>query len=439
MSNALAVAGVTAVIKDLLDSGMIDHKVTDSMGQGVAVTAIAPDIIALGNDSKPQLNLFLYQLTPNAAWRNACLPSRDSRGQPISNPPLALDLHYMITAYGSGDLQAEILLGYALQLLHETPVLTRDAIRTALNPPTPPVTGSLLPSVYQALRASDLADQFEQIKLTPETMNTEELSKLWTALQSHYRPTATYVATVVLLQPSAASRAALPVLTRGPVDPATLQERGVIAQAGVISPFAEIQGITLPHAQIAAQLDDVFTVNGSNIDGVATQYALLLSNPRLGFNETIAPEIANTGSGAAVNFRLPNDAANYPAGNHSATLQLLKAGESVQRVTNSVPFSIAPQITALPATANLVGGNLTLTPTCTPAVRPNQSVSLILGDIATNADPFSAATTTPSFTFNSLPTGKYWVRLRVDGVDSLLINRESKPPSFNGPQIQVLP
>jgi hypothetical protein len=35
MSNALAIAAVTAVIKDLLDSGMIDHAVTDTLGAGV--------------------------------------------------------------------------------------------------------------------------------------------------------------------------------------------------------------------------------------------------------------------------------------------------------------------------------------------------------------------------------------------------------------------
>src|SRR5688572_7139043 len=123
MSNALAIAGVTAVIRDLLDSGMIDHAITDAMGQGVTVTAIAPDRVPLeGADARPQLNVFLHQATPNAALRNTALPSRDRHGTRLSNPPLALNLHYLVTAYGAGDLQAEVLLGYAMQLLHETPV-----------------------------------------------------------------------------------------------------------------------------------------------------------------------------------------------------------------------------------------------------------------------------------------------------------------------------
>ncbi|PJI52282.1 hypothetical protein CTI14_44950, partial [Methylobacterium radiotolerans] len=79
------------------------------------------------------MNLFLHQVTPNAAWRNAALPSRDAAGGRIANPPLALDLHYLLTAYGRAELQAEVLLGYALQLLHESAVLPREAVRRALD------------------------------------------------------------------------------------------------------------------------------------------------------------------------------------------------------------------------------------------------------------------------------------------------------------------
>src|SRR5262249_10829045 len=138
MSSALAIAGVTAVIKDLLDNGLIDQMIP-VLGTQFKTTALPPDMITLGTDQSPQLNLFMWQATPNAAWRNMGYPSRDSRGNRISNPSLALDLHYLLSAYGSTDLQAEILLGYAMQLLHETPVLARDAIRKALNPPGPPV------------------------------------------------------------------------------------------------------------------------------------------------------------------------------------------------------------------------------------------------------------------------------------------------------------
>ena len=216
MSNALAIASVTAVLKDLLNNGLIDHDITSAVGN-VTVSAIAPDRIdTTATNQQSQLNLFLYQVTPNAGWRNVGLPSRDSQGQRVSNPPLALDLHYLLMAYGALEFHSEILLGYGMQLLHETPVLTRDAIRRSLAPPTPVGAGSPvpLPPELQVLFTSELADQVEMIKIAPENLNTEEISRMWTAFQSHYRPNAAYHVSVVLIESRQSTKSALPVRAR---------------------------------------------------------------------------------------------------------------------------------------------------------------------------------------------------------------------------------
>ncbi len=138
------------------------------LGSTITVSLMPPDrVVATGGAEASQLNLFLHQVTPNQGWRNERLPSLDGAGrQRLSNPPLALNLHYLLSAYSSGDLHAEILLGYAMQLLHETPVLSRGAIRTALDP-SPPV-GAVLPPALRALADSGLEDQVEQIRITPE-------------------------------------------------------------------------------------------------------------------------------------------------------------------------------------------------------------------------------------------------------------------------------
>ena len=69
-------------------------------------------------------------------------------------------------AYGRDEYQAEILMGYAMQLLHDTPVLTRKSIQDSLSAiPSLQVTGSILPPAYQALAAADLAEQIEQVKI----------------------------------------------------------------------------------------------------------------------------------------------------------------------------------------------------------------------------------------------------------------------------------
>jgi len=440
MSNALAIAGVTAVIKDLLDGGLIDHNLANTMGSGVVVSALAPDSIELGNDTTRRLNLFLHQATPNVAWRNVGYPSRNAAGDRIRNPPLALDLHYLLTAYGTLDLEAEVLLGYAMQILHETPVLARAAIRTALNPPNPPVTGSLLPNIYQALQASELADQIEQIKITPSVMNTDELSKLWTAINSHYRPTAPYQVTVVLIESRKTARAPLPVLTRGPVDPITHVEQGIDVRASVASPYPEIESIKLPHSQRSARLGDTVEFHGHDFDG--SGHTLLLSNTRLGVSAAIAPPAA-TPDASMASFTLPPQTVEfpggYPAGVYAATLQLVHGADPLPRLTNLVPLSIAPEVTFTTPVNLAADHSLTLSPVCKPALRPDQRVSLMLGGREVLANPFAAPTTTPTFVFKALKPGLYWVRLRVDGVDSQLINYDVSPPVFIGAQLEVKP
>lgn len=433
MSNALAIAGVTAVLRDLLDSGLIDHAVTDAMGSGVAVSAAAPDTIALeGTDVQPRLNLFLHQATPNAAWRNMGLPSRAADGARISNPPLALDLHYLVTAYGAGDLQAEVLLGYAMQLLHETPVLTRDAIRTALNPPSAPVDGGLLPSVYQALRATELAEQYEQIRITPAPMNTEEMSKLWSALQAHYRPTASYQVSVVLIESRRPARAPLPVLTRGPrvQDPVTLTEyeRGVAVQPDLLAPFPQIERLQYPGARTAAHLGDTVILHGHRFDG--SDHRLLLSLPRLGVEREVFPFAAVSAS--TLEVVVPALSADFPAGTYLAAVRLQRPGEPVTRVSNEVPLVIAPQITTpLPAAfARDADGNALITLDCTPEVRPGQRAALLLGSREVTADAHPAPTSTLSFTVSDAPAGDHRVRLRVDGIDSEIVDRSVTPPTF---------
>ena len=85
-------------------------------------------------------------------------------------------------------------------------------------------------------------------------------------------------------------------------------------------------------------------------------------------------------------------------------------------------------------------GSLALTPTCSPQLRTNQRVSLILGGTEALADTFNAATATPTFHFEGLlPSTAYRVRLRVDGVDSLIVDRAATPPVFVGPQVETLP
>jgi hypothetical protein len=209
VSSALAIAAVTAVLKDQLVNGLKAFKIADIVGGDVTVSALAPDRVNLTGDEDPnQLNLFLYQTTYNAGWRNIGLPVRNGNGDRVDDNPLALNLHYLLSAYGAKDFYSEIILGSAMQLLHEAPVLTRDAIRKALNPLPQP------PDWPTALVTSELADQVEQLKISPENFTMDQTWNLWSAVQGRYRPTAAYQVTVVLIESSRTAKKALPVLAR---------------------------------------------------------------------------------------------------------------------------------------------------------------------------------------------------------------------------------
>lgn len=199
MSNALAIAAVTAVLKDLLETRLTEQQITTTLGIQYVVSALPPDLVPLeGDRAAPRLNVFLYQATPNPARTLGGMPTTRVARSAVSNEPLALDLYYLLTAYGIGDLEAEVLLAYGMQLLHEHPVLSRETIRTSLN--RLPVSGAGLPPVYQALQGVALAEQMDAVKITPIAMNSEEVAHWWGALQARYRPTAAYQVSVVLIE-----------------------------------------------------------------------------------------------------------------------------------------------------------------------------------------------------------------------------------------------
>src|SRR5208337_1173510 len=173
------------------------------------------------------------------------------------NPPLALDLHYLLTVYGSDNWQAEALLGCALLALHDNPVLSRADIAvafTSMGAAPPPNTGQLA----QHLSGSGLADQIEMIKITPSTLGREEMAWLWTALKADYRPTYPFQVTVVLMQSQRAVSLGLPVLQRN-------------LRANAIQP-AEILKIQ-PGDDVGAVPGDTVVVTGEFLAGV-TQVAL---------------------------------------------------------------------------------------------------------------------------------------------------------------------
>lgn len=441
MSSALAIAGVTQVLRDLLNDGIVDNDVAAAVGAAISIRALPPDRLqSLVTDTTPALNMFLHRVTPNTGWANQDLPGRDARGTRLRRPLLALDLHYLLTAFGYDDLHGEILLGYAMRTLHENPVLSRAQITRALNP-VPPLNGGFPPAL-EALDRSGLADQIEQVKITADYLSTEEMTRIWSAMLTQYRPTTAYRVTVVLMESEVPTRNPRPVLTIGP------DNRGALVSPSMLSPLPVISRVILPARQPSIRLGESFVVEGRNLNGVTVQGRL--RHARLAVPLVLNPDPGGTAS--VVGFTIANTPANaaaFAAGPVQISLLVQRAGEPAPRETNGWPLMLAPLPDFATATVVNAAGQVTIDLPVRPALRDGQEVTLVVGDASAPAQPLGAPTSQlPSFVFEGLAPGTYPAWLRVDGVDSWFILRHlppiapdfaPRPPAFDPAASLVVP
>ncbi|MBW4448479.1 MAG: DUF4255 domain-containing protein [Spirirestis rafaelensis WJT71-NPBG6] len=412
MSNALSIAAVTAVLKDLLENGLVKDAIATSLGD-VIVTALPPDRVSQGTDERAQINLFLYQVTQNRNpdWMSGEFRSKQQR------PPLALDLHYLLTAYGAKDFQAELLLGYAMQLLHEMPVLTRDIIETSLKNAATVNTSSVLSQALAAVSVFDLAAHIGQIKICPEFFNMEETSKLWSSLQTHYRPSAGYQASMVLIN-----------------------SRNLKSSAEV-TPFSEpiIEQVTTPtEADNMIVAGSTLILRGKQLRGDITRIRLG------GMEKLIEVQVVQE---TQMSVTLPP---NLYAGVQSVQVIHLKMGTPAmphyEVASNVAAFVLHPIISA---TVSQVQENssdlrsLEITVKFNPKVGKAQRVVLLLNQVTTDkgqayhffSSPRTEDTDSITIPVKNIQTGTYFVRVQVDGAQSPLYKNQAG--EYDSPQVKI--
>jgi hypothetical protein len=386
MSNFLAIATVTAALQQLLQPP-VNAAVT-----GAKVGFNRPDGSGSGSPS-PGVNVYLYQVTPNAAFRNLDLPTRRGDGTLVRKPLAALDLHYLFTFQGDdAALEPQRMLGAVASTLQDQPLLSSDDINAAV-------------SSNSFLTTSDLANQVERVRFTPTALTLEEFSKLWSAFfQVEYSLSAAYQASVVLIESEEAPQAALPVQARNlyvsPFQYPTITQ--VVSQEGADQPI-------LPTSTLVIQ--------GTNLLGAVTLV-------RIG-NVTVTPP---TVTEKAIIMPVP---ANAQAG-----LLGLQVIQQVELGTPPVPHSgfesnvaavvLHPVILPTSATTAQIVVSIT------PPVQVQQRVTLLLNEATTPPPPAPAAysfslppvtATTSSLTFAISGVGggiTFFVRVTVDGAESPL-------------------
>jgi hypothetical protein len=191
MSNSLAIATVTAVLRDML------QEAAGTAVPGATVTTRRPEAVKDGGQNKPIVNIFLYLVNPNPAWRNTDITIRYPNPERLEKRPQSpLDLSYLISFYGNElELEPQRLLGSVVSAIHARPRLSPQAIRSTVER-------------ENYLRDSDLefqVAQIENITLTPIGLSLEELSKLWSVFfQVPYALSVAYQASTVLIESATA-------------------------------------------------------------------------------------------------------------------------------------------------------------------------------------------------------------------------------------------
>lgn len=419
MSNHLAIAAVTATLRTLLSSQIRN------------VTAQPPDRASQDAGVGDRINLFLYQTTPNSAWRNMDMPGQVKPGE-RGNPPLALNLSYLLTAYGpatpDADLTAHRLLGEALSMLHDHPVLRADDIRNATND-------------IADLRSSDLDQQVERVHINPIVPLTfEEMSKMWATFQTPYRLSATFQASVVLIESARSSLAAMPVLRRGKDD------RGVLANTGVGPIISRIDYRADAQAPILPAAEPGRTVMILGQDLPTAGVSIVIRDPKReavhGVADpdvvaTLKPDANSTATSLSVTLKATN--AVWPAGQLTLELQIPTPDRKV--FSNTIPLLLAPRLkrNATQKPVVLIGdedGRRILRLGLQDPLGDNRRVYLLLNPLQPGAvhqlvqerDLTGIGTFEPAFNISQVPPGDYWIRLRVDGVDSFLMEFVNNVP-----------
>lgn len=414
MSNHLAIATATAAL------GQLVHTASQSAVSGVMLRFGRPTAPASGNTER-KVHVYLYQVTPNPALRNADLPTRDAQSRLMRRPQAALDLHYLLSFYGDEQsLEPERMLGAVARDLQARAVLGAQLIGDVVDG-RPELTGS------------DLGSAFESVKFTPASLSLDELSRLWSVMvQTPHVLSVPYVGTVVLIDALENAPPALPVLQRGKGD------RGVDTRLGALPRLAgywageaaAAERRPRPASLPAAQLGSRLVFEGGQLGGDAG--VLRFAHPRVVAAREL-PVASADRSATAWALTLPDDAAaqdQWVAGIYGVTALRTRGGTSVP--SSALPVALAPRVVAVtPKPAPRVGGVATLTLRCRPKVLLDQTAELLLADRVVRAEPRAAATDTLNFVISDAPVlADELVRLRVDGIDSLPLRYDAATGGF---------
>lgn len=380
MSNSHAIGAVSSSIQDLLEK---------EMDPAVSVSVAPPDV-AVTTIAGKRVNLFLYKIDENAQLKNMDLPGRGSPGA-YGRPPLALDLHYLLTAFGETEedqIETQQILGEAMRVMHDFAIILGNDV---LDP--------------------DLQNEREQVKLYLEPLSLEELSKIWSATTRPYRTSVGYLVTVIQIESKQPRKYPTPVgepPVGGPRIKAVTFRAPHIASIFVIRhDDPDKRERTVAYARIGDTL--VLRGSGFTSDGL-----------RVLLGDVDATPGVTAIDSARIAVKVPDDAALQPGPTRVVVQNDLMLGdpETAHRgfSSNVAVFVLVPEVTTL---TKLGGVPPILRVEGTRLFDAHLDSLTLVGTSIFAAKSYTVGETAKlEFELAGVPNGAHAVRVRVNGAES---------------------
>ncbi|WP_435009535.1 DUF4255 domain-containing protein [Tundrisphaera lichenicola] len=324
------------------------QKVTSTLGSllldrmetaGVIVSFGVPKTDDTGD--VPRVNLFLYHVKENPHLRNEDDPRRQSPGE-FGSPPMPLELGYLITSYGrknaevdpgflpgasQSELEAQQTLADVMRVFHEAAILNPKTMR--LKAPGGP------------LLDSGLRQEFESIKITPRSLDLDDLSKLWTAIKADFQRAVAYHVSVIRVDSMRPRSSSLPVLERSIT----------VAPALAIGPgLVDLQPSSVAAGEPVTLVGDRF--------GDPSLAVILADSFGTGFPRSPA-KLAVTRDSTGVHFTIPNDPALFQPGLKTVSARIDLAGGRVA-TSEPRPLQLLPKVDLIVPSAGPFDGTVTV-------------------------------------------------------------------------------
>jgi len=263
------------------------------------------------DDDRLRLNWFLYRVVPNTAFRNM-EPPRTGWHTAYGFPPLALGLHYLLTAHagaltqnGEEDQFAHRALGATMAALHEHRVIDAG----------------------DPLLSSFAAPLVEPLRITLDDLDLEGLTNLWTSANTAIRLSVGYQVSLVIIDSTARHVGGPPVR-----DPRVLVVPSLGPRLSAIDPQRIWAGAPFRVAATGLTSGTNFTLG--RVDGDP-------AGPAGGWALTPSPVAVPPGD---VALALPAAQASLPAGPRSLDAVALVDGLPAAR--DQLGLTLVPAVTA---------------------------------------------------------------------------------------------